>query len=118
MAKRFTETEKWQDKFFRSLDNDHKLLWLFLLDNCNHAGIWEIDWELVEFRLKVAFDEKSVLQKFGDKIHQFDNNNKWFIKPFIKFQYKELNPTVKAHYSVIEKLKEHDLEKEIDNFVY
>jgi hypothetical protein len=39
MSKRFTDTEKWKDDWFLSLSNDYRIVWQWLLDNCNHAGI-------------------------------------------------------------------------------
>jgi hypothetical protein len=118
MAKRFTDTEKWNKKFYRELSNDYKLLWIYLLDHCNHAGIWDVDLDHVEYRLKTVFDEKKVLEIFGKRIHSFHEGEKWFIIPFIEFQYKELNPQVKAHYSVIDILRKYNLEKYLDDFTF
>jgi len=47
MGIRFTETEKWADKLFRKWKPETKLLFLFIVDNCDCAGFWEIDLELV-----------------------------------------------------------------------
>lgn len=44
MAKRFTDTSIWKkQKWFRALNPIHKLLFLYIKDNCDHAGLWEID---------------------------------------------------------------------------
>ncbi len=43
MATRFTETNKWKDKWFRSLDPLEKVLFIYLIDNCDNAGFIEID---------------------------------------------------------------------------
>ena len=48
MAKRFTDTDKWKKKWFRELKPISKCFWSYLLDNCNHAGIWEVDISLAE----------------------------------------------------------------------
>ena len=39
MAKRFTDTDKWKKGFIRNLPTKYKLLWLYILDDCNHAGV-------------------------------------------------------------------------------
>jgi hypothetical protein len=40
MAKRFTDTNKWNDVWFSQLPNDYKLVWIYMLDTCDNAGIW------------------------------------------------------------------------------
>src|SRR3972149_6629148 len=88
MSKRFTSTEKWGDPWFCSLKNDEKLFWMYLIDSCNHAGIWQVNWPLVLFHIKgFNFD----VEIFKDRIIQI-SEDKWFIKKFIQFQYGELNP--------------------------
>lgn len=44
MAKRFTDTQIWKkQKWFRSLNPEHKLIFLYIKDNCDHAGLWKVD---------------------------------------------------------------------------
>jgi hypothetical protein len=40
---RFTETDKWRDKWFLELNPLQKILFLYLCDNCNNAGFIEIN---------------------------------------------------------------------------
>ena len=101
MAKRFTDTEKWKKKFIRNLKLDYKVLWLYILDDCNHAGIWEVDIEVAEIRTGCKFNEEVAIDLLGDNIVVFDNGNKWFIPDFIEFQYGELNPKNRVHESVL-----------------
>ena len=54
MAKRMTDTDKWKKRFIRELKPKHKLLWLYILDDCNHAGIWEIDLDVASIRVGEA----------------------------------------------------------------
>lgn len=46
---RFTETEKWRDPWFRRLSAGQKLIFQYILDNCNNAGFLEWDVEMVAF---------------------------------------------------------------------
>ncbi len=39
--KRFTETNKWRDPWFQALSHGEKLLFLYLIDNCDNAGFYE-----------------------------------------------------------------------------
>jgi len=101
MAKRFTATEKWIDPWFCNLRPIDKLFWIYLLDNCDHAGIWQVNWPLVKFHLG-DFDFNEIV--FNGRIIEL-SKEKWFIPKFIIFQYGELNPENRAHLSVINILK-------------
>lgn len=101
MAKRFTATEKWQDPWFCDLNSTDKLFWIYLLDNCNHAGIWQVNWPLAKFHLGKNISD---LSSFQNRIVQL-SEEKWFIPKFIEFQYGVLNPDNRAHKSVIDILE-------------
>jgi len=109
MAKRMTDTDKWKKRFIKNLDYGNKLLWLYMLDDCNHAGIWDIDLEVASIRIGLDVDI-SDLKKFDDKIVIFDNGEKVFIPDFIDFQYGELNPNSNVHKSVIALLDKYNLQ--------
>lgn len=98
MAKRFTETKKWLDPWFCELKPIEKLFFFYLIENCDHAGIWQVNWPLVRFHLgTTSFD----LSKFEGRILQL-SESKWFMKKFIDFQYNgHLNPENRTHASVI-----------------
>ena len=49
MAKRMSETEKWKDPWFEGLSKDFKLIWLYLLDDCDNAGIWQMSIRRLNF---------------------------------------------------------------------
>ncbi len=92
MAKRFTDTEKWKRPWFTDLDSKAKLVWLYLLDNCDHAGIWPANFSLAAFCLGFKIDENFLADKFSDKIMKLDHDKFW-IKSFFDFQYG-INGTV------------------------
>jgi len=115
MPKRFTDTIKWKKRFFRELSNNYKLLYLYILDNCDHAGIWEIDFDEVQLKLGVKFDQKEALNKLNNRAIEFDNGDKWFIPKFVSFQYgDELNMKVKAQWSAIQLIKKYKLEQYLE----
>jgi hypothetical protein len=51
MAKRLTDTDKWKKPFIKELPVEYKLFWLYILDDCDHAGVWQVDVEVAEIRL-------------------------------------------------------------------
>lgn len=111
MAKRFTDTEKWKKPFLRSLQGAYKLLWFYICDDCDHAGIWQVDMDVAKIRTgEKSLNEEKAIKSLNEKIVVFDSGKKWFIPSFIEFQYpKGLNPTNKAHGSVIHILSKYNL---------
>jgi len=109
MAKRFTDTDKWKKGFMRSLPAKYKLLWLYMLDDCNHAGVWETDFEVASIRIGSKISEKDAAKVFASHIKIFDKGNKWFIPKFIDFQYGTLNENSRPHQAVIKLLDIYDV---------
>lgn len=109
MSKRFTDTDKWKKKFVRGLDASHKLLWFYILDDCDHAGIWHTDFEVASIRIGCNIDEEKAKKIFKDHVIEFDDGEKWFLPSFIEFQYGTLKETNRATASVIDKLLKYKL---------
>ena len=109
MAKRFTDTNKLKKKWLRSLKAPYKLLWIYLLDSCDHAGIWEVDFEIANIYIGGGVTEEKAIDFLKDRIHVFDNGEKWLIVDFIEFQYSGLNEKNPAHNNVIRVLKKYNL---------
>ncbi len=106
MAKRLTETNKWADPWFCSLNERDRLFWIYILDNCDHAGIWRANHMLINVFFPGYGQDFS---RFGDRIVQVDAE-KWFIPKFITFQYPGgLKKDNRAHLSVIEILQKSGL---------
>jgi len=105
-----TDTDKWKKRFVRELTPQHKLLWFYILDDCNHAGIWEVDIDVASIRVGFDLSQDDLPSLFGDKVISFDNGDKWFIPDFIEYQYGELNQNSNVHKSVINLLNKYNLE--------
>ena len=112
MPKRFTDTEKWNEDWFLDLSNAHKLFWIYICDNCNHAGIFKLNKKMFEFLIGQQIEPQDFLHKVNQdkqrvKVIQKD---KWFIVNFVRFQYgDELNPNSRIHASVIKLLKQNKI---------
>ena len=109
MAKRYLESSLWDKSWFRQLHPKLKLFYYYMISKCNHAGVWaDVDIELAEFQIGMPIDEAEILKELKDHIEVI-KPKKWYIHKFVKFQYGELNPNVRAHASVIKILKENNL---------
>ena len=100
MAKRYTDNDKWDDPFFTELPNEYKLLWLYILDKCDHAGIYKVNPKNAHFALNTVFDWKEVVKVLDGRITIL-SQDKWFIPKFLNFQYGALDPANRVHQSVI-----------------
>lgn len=118
MAKRFTDTEKYKKPFIRGLQGAYKLLWDYLYHDCNHAGIWIVDFDIAQIYvgMDMPINKDDALRFFNqdqERIIEFDGGSKWFIPDFIEFQYGELNPENRTHSSVLKHLKKGNLIKHL-----
>lgn len=112
MAKRFTDSEKWKKPFIRCMKTPYKLLWLYILDECDHAGIWQVDFEVAQIKTGEKLNQSEALKNFGEKVVELSGGEKFFIPDYIEFQYGTLNEKNRVHESVIKILRKYDL---IDN---
>lgn len=110
MAKRFSDTDKWKKPFIRSMPTAYKLLWIYILDECDHAGIWQVDIPVAELKIGEKIELHKAIKFFDGKITQISGGEKWFIPDFIDFQYGgNLNPANRVHESVIKLLNKYSL---------
>jgi len=108
MAKRLIDTSIFRKDFIKSLEAPYKLLFIYLINECDHAGLWDVEIEIAEMRLGVKF-KSNPLAVFRGKVIAVDDGKKWFIPSFVTFQYGNLNPDNRAHASVISLLEKFDL---------
>ena len=111
MPKRFTETNKWRDPWFRKLSPPSKLFWLWLCDNCDNAGVIEPDFELASFQIGEVVNELNI-SELGDRVQAVCYKKFWLPK-FIRFQFGELYSASRVHCSVFNLAVEHDLDDRI-----
>ena len=105
--KRFTETGKWTDPWYRRLSSPAKQLWEYLRDQCNSVGIVEIDLELISADCGQKITQSN-LSELGDRI-QVVSEKKVFLPKFINFQYGELSPDCPPHRSILKLVELHNL---------
>lgn len=110
MAKRFTDTKKWAKEHFADLPTKMKLVWIYLCDNCDHAGVWDVNLRLMSFQIGEKIELNDIKTAFSSKI-QFISPTKIFIPDFLAFQYGRLNPDNRVHKSVIDRLQKEGASK-------
>ncbi len=112
MAKRFTDSRKWHDPWYRKLPPEYKNFWIYLLDTCDHAGIWKVDFEMAEFCIGGKINIPDITSIFNERVIQL-KEGLWFIPKFIEFQYGDLNPDNRAHKSVMDILEKEGANKHL-----
>lgn len=107
MKMRFTDIDKWKDTWFRRLSPLGKLLYLYVIDNCDPAGFIEIDAPVVILYTKMNVTEKDILNfmdSLEPKVKKFKDYI-YYVPNFIRFQYKgELKPNYNPHKAVFKRL--------------
>ena len=87
MRKRFTDSDKWNKRWFRTLTPQEKVLWFYISETVTFDGFWEHDQEAVKFYTGYDGDiPKVILEKLG--MHQVDEHQ-FFLSKWIVFQYGE-----------------------------
>lgn len=100
MAKRFTDTEIWDQDWFVDLPPKYKLFFYYIKDRCDNAGIWRPN-KVIAQRI---IGEPINLQEFIDFVNTDKKrievlpSGRWFIREFFLFQYGEVfSPTSRVH---------------------
>lgn len=88
--KRDTDTEKWKKQFFKRLTQEQMLFWIYINDDCDLSGVWYVDMEVANLRIKSNISIHDIVKVFNsdeERVYLFDNNKKLLIFGFIQFQY-------------------------------
>jgi len=118
MAKRFTDTDKWKDEWYTELSNDYKVIWQYLLDTCDNAGIYKRNIKLLNYYCNTNVSDTDILNVFKLRVAPI-SDEKWIINKFCVFQYGAdfLESKNKAVISVVNKLIENNLYESSTNRV-
>ena len=113
MAKRFIDTKIWDKSWFRKLEPRGKLIWIYILTKCDHAGILDGDWEAASFFIGEKIkSQRDLPQAIRDKMQRI-SEDQYFIPSFIEYQYGQLKINSKPHLSVIKRLED----KKLNNYL-
>jgi hypothetical protein len=120
MAKRYSHTEKYVADWFLKLSKNGKLLYYYLIENCDHAGFYSIG--LVHISMCIDLNPHDVeysLNELEDKIVWSDDKTMIWIRDFLQDQANiPLNKYNNAHKGAISRIKHHytKFQKNIDLF--
>ena len=103
MSYRFTNSDKWTDGWFSDLSPNGKLLFIFLYENCDNAGFYEVNKKFMLFLL--GFNEtelKDAIKELGKCYVKSKDGTIVWLKNFLKHQKKTpLNFANNSHKQVI-----------------
>jgi hypothetical protein len=117
MAKRFIDTGLFDDSWFMDLSIEAKILWIYMITRCNHAGIIELNPKMVKLQTDITnLDEiirelgnriVTVSKESGNSMLTITNQLVYFIPKFITYQYPGFpNSKARAQESAIKILEE------------
>lgn len=106
--KRFTETTKWDDPWFRKMKPRFKALFEFLNDRCDYAGVWVVDMEIAIAYVGEKIDQKEAIEVFEGRVVDI-GNGKWLLPGFISSQYGTLSEKCAPHKRVFEAIRRHSI---------
>ena len=85
-TKRFTDIEKWKDPFFEELTPEYKLIYLYLLDDCDNAGIWNKSMKRLNYSCGTNITDEELMSTFSDRLIRV-NPDVCIVSKFMYFQY-------------------------------
>lgn len=110
MKKRLTDADKWEDDWFAELEPRYKLFWQYVLDRCDIAGVWKVNFRLANFQIGEAFESDDVLARFNGRIVDI-GKERWWVKGFVNFQYPTLSTKSAVHRRVMQLIGNHGLSR-------
>jgi hypothetical protein len=111
VSKRFIDTGIFDDDWFMDLSKDAKLLWVYFITKCDHAGIIKLNEKLCKVQTDIK-DLNLIIKQLGNRLVTV-NEHLYFIPKFIDFQYPGFpNSKVRQQISAVEILTKYGLFKE------
>lgn len=107
-VKRFTETTKWEDPWYMELPSKFKLLWSFICDKCDCAGVWKLNLRLASVQIGEKYTFAEVEKVFAGRFVMLDEERFWVVK-FVQFQCGTLSENCPAHKPIFQKLRDHGI---------
>jgi len=108
MSKRFIDTGLFDDDWFMDLSKDAKLLWIYFITKCNHAGILKLNKKLCQVQTDIR-DIDTVIKQLGNRLVTV-SKHLYFIPKYIDFQYPGFpNSKVRQQQSAVDILDKYGL---------
>lgn len=108
---------KWTDSWFMQLTPQDKLVFLYVIDNCDYIGVYELNEKLM--RTQIGFSQKVDLQdclkNISEKVEPFKNGKNFWVKNYIRIQFGVLGTNSSIHISVLKELFKYRNNEQIGN---
>lgn len=103
MSNRLTDADKWKDVWFSNLTPYAKLLFIYLTENCNNAGVYEINKKFILFYTGLNEEQlKTSIQEITKTYIKSNDGNRIWIRNYLKYQKKlPLNVNNNNHKQII-----------------
>jgi hypothetical protein len=85
MAKRFIDTGLFDDQWFSELSQDAKVMFMYYITKCNHAGLFKYNERLIKFQTGIE-DPQRVIKELGKRLVTL-KEELYFMPKYIEFQY-------------------------------
>ncbi len=85
MAKRFIDSGLFDDDWFMDLSKEGKILWLYSITKCDHAGILKLNIKLCKVQTGINNIE-TVIKELGNRLVRV-NEQLLFVPKFVVYQY-------------------------------
>jgi len=113
MAKRFTDSEKFRDTWYRKLKPKYKCLWEYMLSECSVAGVLELDFDSISFHVGEKITRED-LKYFTGRFALIEEDL-IFIPKFLQFQQPNgLSRSNKAHNNIFKILEKYNIPETLD----
>lgn len=118
MSKRFVDTELWQKQWFQELNIKEKILVKYIFENCDCAGVWDINLRMASFvigetiTLTDFYNINNKKELFRFIKDEQDHEKRIFVIDYITFQYGNLSYNCKPHLPVIKLLQKYGIDFE------
>lgn len=112
--KRFLDSELFRKRWFRQLPDGFQQLWIYLVCECDPAGVIDYDEAIAEVYIGHSIPLQEVLNTFGEKrITRLIDGKLWLVG-FCAFQYSGgVSPSAKVHSKVRASIAKHSLPIEL-----
>lgn len=108
MSKRFTDTTLHRKKWFRAAPLHIQSAYRIILAECDIAGVWDIDLEVLSVYSKGTVTLSELLKFINsekERLRLVDSDKLW-VTGFVQFQYGNLVETCHPHRPVIKRLNQ------------
>lgn len=121
MAKRFTDTEIWDDDWWIELPDSYKFFWFYLKDHCDVVGVISPRIKKFERFTDFKIDVDSAIEFLNEGKERIVKipNGKWVIKDFVSFQNgKVIGDRSSIHRTIRKKMDEHGITPDMIGLVF